>query len=110
MRRLATASVLIVGALVALSADEWPQFRGLQAGSIPGNPMLPDRWSTTENVVWKVDVPGRGWSSPVVWDDHIFITTVINPKEPAKPPKPGLYGLTDTGLSKDPLRWVVYDI
>ena len=38
---------------------------------------LPDHWSTTENVVWKQDIPGRGWSSPVVWGKHVFITTVV---------------------------------
>ena len=38
---------------------------------------LPDHWSTAENVVWKQDIPGRGWSSPVVWGKHVFITTVV---------------------------------
>jgi len=36
------------------------------------DPRLPDKWSRTENVVWKLDVPGFGWSSPVVWAIFIF--------------------------------------
>ncbi len=43
----------------------------------PNTPRLPDLWSPTENVVWKQDIPGRGWSSPVVWGNHVFITTVV---------------------------------
>ena len=42
------------------------------------DPRLPDSWSATENVAWKADVPGVGWSSPVVWGDHIFLTSAIN--------------------------------
>ena len=107
---LAAAAVLLVGTIAGVSADQWPQFRGLLAGSIPDNPMLPERWSETENVIWKLDIPGRGWSSPVVWDDHVFLTTVVDPKHAATPPKPGLYGANDTSLSGDPQHWVVYDI
>ena len=58
--------------------DQWPQFRGPSAGVAADDAALPDRWSATENVVWKLDVPGVGWSSPVVWGDHVFVTAVIN--------------------------------
>lgn len=37
---------------------------------------LPDRWSAEENIAWKRDVPGRGWSSPIVWGSRVFLTTV----------------------------------
>jgi len=36
---------------------------------------LPLKWSDTENIAWKTDIPGEGWSSPVVWDDRVFVTT-----------------------------------
>ena len=39
---------------------------------------LPDRWSAKQNVAWKRAIPGRGWSSPVVWQNRVFLTTVIN--------------------------------
>jgi outer membrane protein assembly factor BamB len=60
------------------------------SGIAPG-PSVPDRWSTTEHVKWKVDVPGHGWSSPIVWGDTVFLTSGISGK-PFKQPTPGLYG------------------
>ena len=47
-------------------------------------------WSETANVVWKVDVPGLGWSSPVIWGDHVFVTSAISAGEEPAPIK-GLY-------------------
>ena len=48
---------------------------------VADNPNLPERWSTHENVAWKVDVAGRGWSSPVVWGERVFVTTVVSDGE-----------------------------
>lgn len=56
----------------------WPQFRGPGSRGVAEESNLPDRWSATENVAWKREIPGRGWSSPVVWGRHVFLTTVIN--------------------------------
>jgi outer membrane protein assembly factor BamB len=94
-------------ATVALGAQNWPQFRGSSAGVAPDNADLPDKWSPTENVVWKIDIPGIGWSSPVVWGDHIFLTTVVNTTQ-QEPPRPGFY-LGDWPASPAPHRWMVYD-
>ena len=58
------------------AGENWPQFRGPGAMGVAEHARLPDLWSPTENVVWKQDIPGRGWSSPVVWENHVFITTV----------------------------------
>ena len=68
----------------------WPQFRGPGSRSVAEGANLPDRWSATENVVWKTDVPGRGWSSPVIWAERIFLTTVITTGA-SEEPKKGLY-------------------
>jgi outer membrane protein assembly factor BamB len=69
---------LTVLALARVAADDqWPQFRGRTSGVAADNPRLPDTWSRTTNVVWSADVPGIGWSSPVVWDDLIVLTSVI---------------------------------
>ncbi len=59
-------------------ADNWPQWRGpLQTGVAPsGNPPL--KWSEEENVAWKVELPGLGNASPIVWGDQIFILTAID--------------------------------
>jgi outer membrane protein assembly factor BamB len=51
---------------------------------------VPDRWSATENVAWKTKIPGRGWSSPVVWGNRVFLTTVIN-QGASEEPRKGLY-------------------
>src|SRR5262245_55222374 len=92
--------------------DQWPQFRGTQAGSVPDNPALPDTWSETQNVVWKTDIPGYGWSSPVVWNDHIFLTASISATAEVAPVK-GLYDPGDDNgkmRSTAEHRWMVYDV
>lgn len=68
----------------------WPQFRGPKASGVAEGKNLPDRWSATENVAWKRDIPGRGWSSPIVWGNRVFLTTVVNTGE-SEDPKKGLY-------------------
>ncbi len=70
--------------------QHWPQFRGPNARGISEGANLPDRWSATENVAWKAEVPGRAWSSPIVWGDRIFLTTAISSDE-LESPKKGLY-------------------
>ena len=69
-------------------------------------------WSETENVVWTADLDGLGWSSPVVWDDHIFVTTSVSAGE-ERPPVRGLYDPgTDSGATRSTSnhRWLVYDL
>jgi outer membrane protein assembly factor BamB len=68
----------------------WPQFRGPDATGVADGKRLPERWSATENVAWTRELPGRGWSSPVVWGDRVFLTTVINLGQ-SEEPKKGLY-------------------
>src|SRR5690349_5835621 len=53
-----------------LGDANWPQFRGPNAAGVSTNQGLPDRWSATNNVVWKSDLQGRSWSSPIVWGDR----------------------------------------
>lgn len=53
----------------------WPHWRGPSIQGLVEGKGYPDRWSETENVLWKVRVPGRGHSSPVIWGDRIFLTT-----------------------------------
>ena len=86
---------LLVGALWAMTAladtsGNWPQFRGPGARGIAEGNALPVQWSATENVAWKTDIPGRGWSSPIVWGNRVFLTTVISQGE-MEVPKKGLY-------------------
>jgi hypothetical protein len=70
--------VLVVAALATPAlAQEWPGWRGPKGDGTSDEPRFPLRWSATENVVWKVSVPGLGHSSPVVWGDRIFLTTCL---------------------------------
>lgn len=68
--------------------DLWPQWRGpLGTGVAPGADP-PVTWSKNENVRWKVQLPGKGHSSPVVWGDRIFVTTAV-PVGEVVPPSHG---------------------
>jgi outer membrane protein assembly factor BamB len=68
----------------------WPQFRGPGARGITTNMNLPEHWSAAENVAWKAEIPGRGWSSPIVWGDRVLVTTAVN-SGASEPPKKGLF-------------------
>jgi outer membrane protein assembly factor BamB len=93
-RRLILFSAALAGLLSTAprgtAEENWPQFRGVDSTGVSQNSDLPDHWSTTENVAWKTDIAGRGWSSPITWGDHIFLTTVVNLGE-EEAPKKGLY-------------------
>ncbi len=85
------AAIALMHAAAACAIDtNWPQFRGLDARGVATSDALPDSWSATENVAWKTDIPGRGWSSPVVWGNRVFLTTVVNTGT-SEEPKKGLY-------------------
>ncbi len=82
MRFVLSAPGVLVLVAIAAAADpaavaNWPQFRGpLASGVAPeGNP--PTEWSQSKNVRWKVAIPGVGSSTPVIWNDKIFLLTAI---------------------------------
>jgi outer membrane protein assembly factor BamB len=106
-------SLLLAGlaALTVNAGDNWPQFRGPQSNGVAADdPALPDTWTATRNVVWKTEIPGSGWSSPVVWGDRIFLTSVISTVA-AEAPKKGLYfGGNRENIPSDEHRWMVYAV
>jgi len=57
-------------------AENWPSWRGPQANGISQEKNTPYQWSPTENVVWRLPLPGPGGATPIVWNDHIFVTSV----------------------------------
>ena len=63
----------------AAPGANWPSFRGPQASGVADGQNLPDRWNGTtgEQVLWKTRIPGLAHSSPIVWEDRIFVTTAI---------------------------------
>ena len=70
------------------SPPSWPSFRGSDGVRASGNTQLPLNWSTTENVEWKADVPGMGWSSPIVVAGQVFLTAATSDTA-MKPPQKG---------------------
>jgi len=71
------ACILSLASMTSRAQDlAWPQFRGPQSNPVGTHKQLTDRWSKTENVEWSQKIPGRGWSSPIVTGDKIFLTTV----------------------------------
>jgi outer membrane protein assembly factor BamB len=85
----AAAVLLLVSSLGAQQGSApalstWGHWRGpSQTGVAPG--AAPVRWSDTSNIAWKVEIPGRGHSSPVIWGDRIFVTTAVPTGRPAEP-------------------------
>lgn len=78
MKNAIFLSICFVLAAFTASAQEtenWVQFRGTNGQGISTAKDLPERWSSEENIAWKTDIPGESWSSPIVWNDHIFLTT-----------------------------------
>ncbi len=78
-RSLLSSIFCVVGlrGLAAGAAEDWPEFRGPTGQGISTVTGLPVEWSATKNVVWKVAVPGSGWSSPAISDGKIFLTTGV---------------------------------
>src|SRR5262245_24920850 len=102
-KRAAWTASIPVFALLASPAggaeDErfWPQWRGpLQTGAAPkGDP--PSEWGEGKNVKWKVEVPGKGWATPVVWEDKIFLLTAIPSEKKAPAPAAPASGAAPQG-------------
>lgn len=63
--------------MCVLCGADWPQFRGPNSDGHAAGPATPLQWSDSKNVGWKVGVPGLGWSSPVVADGKVFLTTAV---------------------------------
>jgi outer membrane protein assembly factor BamB len=70
-----TVCGVIASAGAMVRADDWPQFRGPDGQGHSDAHGLPAEWGETRNITWKVPVPGRGWSSPVVADERVWLTT-----------------------------------
>jgi outer membrane protein assembly factor BamB len=108
-----TAVFLAIGTVLGPSAaqaqENWPQFRGPGARGVSDETDLPESWNKTENVVWTVKIPGRGWSSPVIWGDRIFLTSATQLKGKTEKVKPGLY-FGGERATPFPHRWTVYCI
>ena len=77
---------------VEAQTSAWSQFRGPTADGVAQGSGFPDTWSTTENVVWVTEVPGRGWSSPIVWGRQVFVTSAVSAGS-FMTPSTGIFGM-----------------
>ena len=78
-RLFAIASALFLTALSSISAlaANWPQYRGPNASGLDTSVALPTQWNATtgENIRWQTPIPGLAHSSPIVWNDLVFVTS-----------------------------------
>lgn len=104
-----STAILIAVCFHSVSAENWPRFRGPTAGGVAADhPDLPETWSETENVRWVAEIPGWGWSGPVVWGDKVFVTSVTSDADYERPQK-GLYkGLGRRKPPEGVHRWLVF--
>ncbi len=72
------AFVLVIASLSLAYAENWPSWRGPGSLGISSEKGIPAKWDLSRNVKWKVEVPGLGHSSPIVWGSRIFVTTAVN--------------------------------
>lgn len=69
--------IVLIIALTSFKPENWPQFRGPNSNQIALEKELPTEWSMQSNLLWKRDIKGRGWSSPIVWGNQVFITNAV---------------------------------
>ncbi|MBT5927507.1 MAG: PQQ-like beta-propeller repeat protein, partial [Verrucomicrobia bacterium] len=102
---------LLIASTISLGAQEnWPSFRGESASGVSEASNLPMTWGENQNIAWKKELAGRGWASPIVWRDQIFLTTVVSSGE-VEAPKKGLYfGGERPEPAKDVHRWMVLSL
>lgn len=105
---LSCSWLLLLGASAA-GQENWPRFRGADAtGVAADDPRLPDTWDQEKNVQWKAAIPGRGWGSPIVWGDRVFVSAVHSDDQ-YEAPKGGLYLGRGRGEPPDTVHhWMIY--
>jgi len=114
MDRHLTAKAITLGLLACMglnvsAAENWPKWRGPEGTGVApgGNP--PTTWSETENIKWKVAVPGKGTSSPIIWEDKILFQTAILAQETAAA-SPGSAGGGRRSMSQAPSGVYSFDL
>ncbi len=104
-------AMAILGPGVGAGQDNWPRLRGADAtGVVADDSRLPEIWDRETNVQWTAEIPGWGWSSPIVWGDRVFVTSVHG-DEAYDPPKGGMYlGRGRQEPPKGVHHWMVYGL
>ena len=73
--KLSLLCPLLLSSLLCAAPQDWPQFRGPDGQGHSAERGVPFQWSEEKNVAWKSAVPGKGWSSPVIFDNQVWMTS-----------------------------------
>lgn len=76
LRYVTSATILVILFSNSLFADNWPQWRGANGDGVSFETNLPAVWDRQNNVAWKFDLPGAAGSTPAIWGEKIFVTSV----------------------------------
>ena len=79
-----SAALMVFSHGICGASDSWPEFRGPTRQGISELKNLPIEWSATKNVVWKQELPGKGWSSPVLHEGRLYLTAAVPAEGVAK--------------------------
>ncbi len=111
MKRIAILSLSFVFTGAAY-AQNWPSFRGPGATGVAEGRPTPVKWDAekSNNILWKLPIPGLSVSSPIVWGDRVFVVTAISSDTKAETFRAGLYGDVEPHKDTAPHKWVVYAI
>ena len=105
--RAVALGVLVLLCAATAEAQQWPRFRGPEGTGLAregDDPALPDTWSRTENVLWRTELPGIGWSSPIVWGRTVFVSAVSSDGD-VETPIGGVYRGGERPTSTDVHHW-----
>ena len=80
-RRFVSALFFSTLATAAVSAENWPQWRGPSANGVSAEKGLPATWTKEENVTWKLAMPDRSGATPIIWGDTIFLNVAEADKD-----------------------------
>ena len=92
-----------------MQAQNWPSFRGPSASGVADDRNMPLHWNAenSSQVLWKTPIPGLAHSSPIVWGNHLFLTTAIS-SDPKSEFRYGLYGDVEPAKDVSSHSWRVY--
>ncbi len=93
------------------AGQNWPSFRGPSASGVAEGYQAPSQWSVSpsKNILWKTPIPGLGHSSPIVWEDRVFVTTAIQ-SQGESDLKVGMYGDVQSVTEGSLFRWHLYSM
>jgi len=69
------------------SGKNWSQWRGPDGNGVASHGAPPVEWSEQKNILWKIDIPGEGHATPIVWENFVFVLTAVDENKKATPPK-----------------------